>query len=53
MAKADNMAGRKKVNRYTEGQCDQVLNRLADCKQDNSKYAREVDNRRRTLLKQI
>lgn len=51
MAKSQNKVGRKKVNRYTESQCDQVINRLIDEKQENSKYAAEVACRRRKLVK--
>lgn len=45
------MVGRKKVRRYSEGQCDAVLQRLQDHHQDNSKYAADVENRRQALLK--
>ena len=45
-----NFIGKKKVNRYTEDQCDKVLLRLADHKQDNSIYAMHVEGRRKDLV---
>lgn len=45
-----NKVGKKKVSKYTEGQCDAVLNRLQDERQDNSAYAREVAARRDELV---
>lgn len=41
---------KKKIRNYSETECDQVLHRLQDNKQDNSKYAEAVDTRRRELV---
>lgn len=43
-SKQENLIGRKKINHYTAKQCETVLARLMETK-DESKYARHVSAR--------
>ena len=40
----------KKINKYTEGECDAAIIRLENSGQDQSHYYREVVERRQKLL---